>query len=100
MLTTHRKGLDAVAHALLEKETIDGQEVGSLVDEAYGRPVHPGNGHVSGEVGTLFKPKSKPGVSGDGVVGDGAPEAAVVGDGAPGGSGSDGSEVPGVASGS
>ncbi|MCL4433204.1 MAG: ATP-dependent zinc metalloprotease FtsH [Actinobacteria bacterium] len=100
LLTTHRKGLDAVAHALLEKETIDGQEVGSLVDEAYGRPVHPGNGHVSGEVGTLFKPKSKPGVSGDGVVGDGAPEAAVVGDGAPGGSGSDGSEVPGVASGS
>ena len=29
-----------MAAALLEKETIDGAEVGRLVDEAYGRPVH------------------------------------------------------------
>jgi hypothetical protein len=29
-----------VAAALLERETIDGAEVGRLVDEAYGRPVH------------------------------------------------------------
>ena len=36
----HRQGLAAVARALLEKETIDGDEVGRLVDEAYGRPVH------------------------------------------------------------
>src|SRR5439155_17418728 len=39
-LLQHRKGLDAVAAALLEKETIDGAEVGRLVDTAYGRPVH------------------------------------------------------------
>jgi cell division protease FtsH len=40
LLQEHRKGLGAVAHALLEKETIDGLEVGRLVDQAYGRPVH------------------------------------------------------------
>jgi cell division protease FtsH len=40
MLTRHRKGLDAVAQALLAQETIDGAEVGRLVDEAYGRHVH------------------------------------------------------------
>jgi cell division protease FtsH len=54
-LTHHRGGLDAVAHALLEQESIDGLEVGRLVDEAFGRPVHEhgakavphfnGNGH-------------------------------------------------------
>jgi cell division protease FtsH len=41
-LTEHKKGLEAVAKALLEKETISGEEVGRLVDEAYGRPVYPG----------------------------------------------------------
>jgi cell division protease FtsH len=40
VLTRHRGGLDAVAAALLEQETIDGTEVGRLVDEAFGRPVH------------------------------------------------------------
>ncbi len=40
LLTEHRRGLTAVAHSLLEKETIDGAEVGRLVDAAYGRPVH------------------------------------------------------------
>ncbi|HET9076287.1 MAG TPA: ATP-dependent zinc metalloprotease FtsH [Acidimicrobiales bacterium] len=40
LLQEHRRGLAAVAAALLEKETIDGTEVGRLVDEAYGRPVH------------------------------------------------------------
>ncbi len=40
LLTRHRGGLDKVAHALLEQESIDGPEVGRLVDEAYGRPVH------------------------------------------------------------
>ena len=40
LLKEHRDGLTAVAHALLEKETIDGGEVGRLVDGAYGRPVH------------------------------------------------------------
>ncbi len=40
LLQEHRKGLRLVAESLLEKETIDGQEVGQLVDLAYGRPVH------------------------------------------------------------
>jgi ATP-dependent Zn protease len=40
LLGEHRQGLTLVAHALLEKETIGGAEVGRLVDEAYGRPVH------------------------------------------------------------
>jgi cell division protease FtsH len=40
LLNEHRHGLAAVAATLLERETIDGAEVGRLVDEAYGRPVH------------------------------------------------------------
>ncbi len=40
VLSQHRGGLDAVARALLDNETIDGAEVGRLVDEAYGSPVH------------------------------------------------------------
>ena len=35
-LRTHRPGLEALAHALLEKETVDGAEVGRIVDEACG----------------------------------------------------------------
>jgi cell division protease FtsH len=42
LLGEHRDGLTAVANALLEKETIGGAEVGRLVDQAYGRPVHEG----------------------------------------------------------
>ncbi len=41
LLREHRHGLDAVAAALLEKETIDGAEVRRLVDEAAGRLVRP-----------------------------------------------------------
>ena len=40
LLATHRSGLDAIAAALLEHETIDGATVGRLVDEAFGGPVH------------------------------------------------------------
>ncbi|MGH8988114.1 MAG: ATP-dependent zinc metalloprotease FtsH [Acidimicrobiales bacterium] len=40
LLVRHRGGLDKVAHALLEVESIDGDEVRRLVDEAFGRPVH------------------------------------------------------------
>jgi cell division protease FtsH len=40
VLSRHRGGLDAVAQALLEQETIDGMEVSRLVDEAFGEPVH------------------------------------------------------------
>jgi cell division protease FtsH len=36
-LRLHRRGLDAVARALLEEETLDGDEVSRLVDEAMGR---------------------------------------------------------------
>ena len=37
VLDEHRKGLEAVARNLLERETLDGAEVGRLVDEAMGR---------------------------------------------------------------
>ena len=40
VLTQHRGGLDAIARALLDNETIDGAEVARLVDEAHGSPVH------------------------------------------------------------
>jgi cell division protease FtsH len=40
-LREHRKGLDAVAKALREAETVDGAAVAQLVDEAFGKPVHP-----------------------------------------------------------
>ncbi len=43
LLTLHRRGLAQVADALLHRETIDGEEVGRLVDEAFGRPVHDHN---------------------------------------------------------
>lgn len=49
LLKIHQKGLELVANALLEKETIDGSEVSALVDQAFGRPVHgPGSkkGHI------------------------------------------------------
>ena len=41
VLGEHRSGLEAVAKALLEFETVPGAEIARLVDEAYGRPVHP-----------------------------------------------------------
>ena len=37
VLKEFRKGLDAIAGALVEKEEISGEEVGQLVDEAMGR---------------------------------------------------------------
>ena len=36
VITQHRAGLDLVANALLEKETIDGAEVGVLVQQGLG----------------------------------------------------------------
>ena len=50
MLRKHRKGLDAVAAALLEHETIDGLQVSRLVDDAHGAPVHPAGHEKTGGV--------------------------------------------------
>ncbi|HEX6392445.1 MAG TPA: ATP-dependent zinc metalloprotease FtsH [Acidimicrobiales bacterium] len=59
LLQEHRRGLAAVAASLLEKETIDGAEVGRLVDQAFGRPVH--------EIGAPVVPRfSEVGAAGDG----------------------------------
>jgi cell division protease FtsH len=44
LLTKYRGGLDAVAGALLDTESIDGNEVKRLVDEANGAPVKSLNG--------------------------------------------------------
>ncbi len=74
LLTLHRSGLEAVAHALLERETLDGSEVAQLVDAAHGKPVH-GNG--SAQV---------PHFTGKTVNGSSAP---VAGSSADNGSGSD-----------
>ena len=41
VMTLHRRGLDAIAHALLDNETIDGETAANLIDEAHGEPVHP-----------------------------------------------------------
>jgi cell division protease FtsH len=40
ILGQHRSGLESVAKALLERETIDGAEVAKIIDAAFGRPVH------------------------------------------------------------
>ena len=39
VLTEYRPGLDAVAQALLERETLEGEEVEDIVDKAMGRKV-------------------------------------------------------------
>jgi cell division protease FtsH len=52
-LRRHRKGLEAVAAALLEHETIDGAEIGRLVDTAFGRPVHGDHPDVPQFAGSL-----------------------------------------------
>ena len=41
VLTQYRGGLEALTRALLEHETIDGDEAARLIDEANGAPVHP-----------------------------------------------------------
>jgi cell division protease FtsH len=40
ILQEHMEGLKAVTAALLEKESIEGEEVARLIKEAYGKPVH------------------------------------------------------------
>ena len=43
VLREHKGGLEAVAHALLEFETVNGAEIARLIDTAYGKPVHGGD---------------------------------------------------------
>ena len=40
VMTLHRRGLDALTGALLEHETLDGNEAAQLIDQAHGEPVH------------------------------------------------------------
>ncbi len=73
VLAEHREGLEAVARALLEKETLDGAEVGRLVDEAAGRKA--GGPRVTTtaegeEVEVPPPPESTPRVDGTGNGGD------------------------------
>jgi cell division protease FtsH len=69
LLSRHRGGLDAVARALLERETLDGAEVAKLVDTAYGRPVH---GERSPSV-PAFAPQSADTAGGGEVAAAGVP---------------------------
>jgi hypothetical protein len=93
VLARHRGGLDAVARALLDEETIDGETVGRLVDTAYGRPVHE---HGVKSVPPIFV-ASQHGPTGSDNV-DGPPGDAASGAEGPSGAvdaGRDPSEAPG-----
>ena len=100
LLSRHRGGLEAVAHGLLERETLDGEEVGRLVDEAYGRPVHESDavrhlptGERSGER-SGERPASGAGAPGAGASGAGASGAGASGAGASGAGASSASLAP------
>ena len=60
ILEDHRAGLEAVAGALLERESIDGAEVARLTDEAYGRPIHDADSDVAHVVGGMAGPPPLP----------------------------------------
>ncbi|NNN02635.1 MAG: ATP-dependent zinc metalloprotease FtsH [Acidimicrobiaceae bacterium] len=53
VLTLHRRGLEALTRALLEHETIDGEEAARLIDEAFGEPVHPAGTRTVSSMGYL-----------------------------------------------
>ncbi|MEY2471682.1 MAG: cell division protease FtsH [Actinomycetota bacterium] len=57
MLTKYRSGLDAVAAALREHESIDGEEVKRLVDVANGSPVKSLNGSTTNGATPAAAPK-------------------------------------------
>ncbi len=75
LLIEHRAGLDAVAAALLAKETIDGIEVARLVDAAAGRPVHP-TGPKSLAVPRFAPPPPNGARAGNGAAAPGYPTPA------------------------
>ncbi len=77
ILEEHRSGLEAVAKALLEAETIDGAEVARLIDSAYGRPVHGEESDVAHVVGGIAgPPQPVPAGTGAGANGDASTPAA------------------------
>jgi cell division protease FtsH len=51
VLTKHRSGLEALAAALLEHETIDGDSAATLIDEANGSPVWPAGTKTGSSLG-------------------------------------------------
>ncbi len=62
ILAKHKDGLTKVTQLLLEKETISGQEVGRLIQDAFGGPVHSGKAatvpHFTPQNGKLTPPGS------------------------------------------
>jgi len=76
ILEEHRAGLEAVAKALLEKESIDGAEVARLIDSAYGRPVHGDQAEIAHVVGGIVAPPPQPVPAGAGANGDSGAAAA------------------------
>src|ERR1035437_164081 len=62
VLTLHRRGLEALTRALLERETIDGADAARLIDEANGEPVHPVGTKTVSTLGGISKaaPKKEP----------------------------------------
>jgi cell division protease FtsH len=58
LLEEHKTGLQLVADALVARETINGEEVGELVDRAYGRPVPAA--HAKPSVPRVDVPEDRP----------------------------------------
>jgi len=86
VLARHRGGLDALARALLDEETVDGETVARLVDTAYGKPVHP---HGAKSIPPVFVAEQH-GPTGSGNA-DGTPDEPSTGSGP---SGSDSGAAP------
>ena len=47
MLSRHRRGLELIAEALLERETIDGPEVAKLIQQGMAESGQPANDNVA-----------------------------------------------------
>ncbi|HEY5111417.1 MAG TPA: ATP-dependent zinc metalloprotease FtsH [Acidimicrobiales bacterium] len=57
VLTLHRRGLESLARALLEHETVDGADAARLIDEANGEPVHPEGTRTVSALSGVGKPR-------------------------------------------